>query len=282
MSRLAILYRGRLDSCNYGCSYCPFSKRDPARRVLERDRRELARFVAWAEGEARWELEILFTPYGEALIWPHYQEALVALSRCAHVRQVSIQTNASGRLGFLDAADRGRVSLWISWHPTEIALDPFAARILELHRAGTRLSVGAVAVPAHLELVEALRVALPVEVPMWINAQKPNVRYAEAERARWRAIDPAFDLDVRRHLTRGAACLTGEDTVSVAGDGTITRCHFVDDVLGNLYRDDLGEILRPRPCSRARCDCWIGYSNLPSLDLRRTFSGDGLLARIRA
>lgn len=282
MSRLAILYRGPLDSCNYACSYCPFAKREPARGVLERDRRDLARFVAWAQAAARWDLEVLFTPYGEALIWPHYQDAMVALSRCDHVRQVSIQTNASGRLAFLDATDRSRVSLWISWHPTEIAREAFVARVTGLHRAGTRLSVGAVAVPDHLEQVEALRAALPGSIPMWINAQKPGVRYPEAERARWRAIDPAFDVDARRHLTRGAACLTGEDTVSVAGDGTITRCHFVPDVLGNLYRDDLAAILRPRPCSRARCDCWIGYSNLPALDLRRSFAGDGLLARIRA
>jgi MoaA/NifB/PqqE/SkfB family radical SAM enzyme len=282
MKPLALLYRGPLDSCNYACSYCPFAKRDASRRTLERDRASLARFVGWAKQVAGWQLEILFTPYGEALIWPHYQAALVELSRADHVRQVSIQTNASGKLDFLDQADRARVSLWISWHPTEVELEPFARRIAALHEAGTRLSVGAVAVPEHLAAVEALRAALPPAVPMWINAQKPNARYGEAERARWRALDPAFDVDARRHLTRGAACLAGEDTISVSGSGVVTRCHFVDDVLGNLYEDDLETMLWPRPCTRARCDCFIGYSNLPALDLRRTFVDGGRLARIRA
>jgi MoaA/NifB/PqqE/SkfB family radical SAM enzyme len=282
MSALAILYRGPLDSCNYACRYCPFAKREPSRRMLESDRDALERFVAWVRDASRWDISLLFTPYGEALIWPHYQEALTELSRMPHVRQVSIQTNASGRLGFLDDVDRARISLWISWHPTEIALEPFVERVAALHEAGVRLSVGAVAVPEHLEQVEALRALLPAALSVWINAQKPNVRYPEHERARWRAIDPAFDLDTRRHLTRGQACLTGEDTISVDGDGTITRCHFVDEVLGNLYTQELETILKPRACSRARCDCFIGYVNLPTLDLRRSFVTDGWLARMRA
>lgn len=279
--RLAILYRGPLDSCNYACAYCPFAKRPPQKATLARDRAALERFVAWALAAREWRLEILFTPYGEALIWPWYRDALVQLSHAEHVKQVSIQTNASAPMTFLDDADRQRVSLWISWHPTEISLEDFAARVEALHASGTRMSVGAVAVPEHVQQVEALRRALPTEVPMWINAQKPGVRYAAPERERWRALDPAFDLDAKRHLTRGQECMTGEDTISVDGSGTIRRCHFVDDVLGDLYVDDLREVLRPRVCSRLSCDCWIGYSNVPGLDLRRTFVADGLLARMR-
>ena len=280
--RLAILYRGPLDSCNYACGYCPFAKRPPKKEVLSRDRAALEKFVAWALGARDWSLEVLFTPYGEGLVWPWYREALVQLSHAPHVKQASIQTNASGPMGFLDEADRQRVSLWISWHPTEISGEAFAAKIQGLHARGTRMSVGAVAVPQHLEQVEELRKLLPAGVPMWINAQKPGVRYTELERERWRALDPMFDLDAKRHLTRGQECMTGEDTISVDGSGTIRRCHFVDDVLGNLYVDDLRDVLRPRACSRLSCDCWIGYSNVPRLDLRRGFVDDGLLARIRA
>lgn len=280
--RLAVLYRGPLDSCNYTCSYCPFAKREPLRETLDADRAALARFVDWAISAREWDLELLFTPYGEALIWPWYRDAIVHLSHHAHVRQVTIQTNASGPISFLSEADRARVSLWISWHPTEISLQDFVERIEALHKLGTRMSVGAVAVPSHLEQVEALRRALPPDVPMWINAQKPGVQYTAPDRARWRAIDPAFDVDAKRHLTRGRACLTGEDTISVDGRGDIRRCHFIDDLLGNLYVDDLRALLRPRLCSRARCDCWIGYTNVPDLDLRKTFDPDGILARMRA
>ena len=90
--RLAVLYRGPLASCNYACGYCPFAKRPPDRATLARDRDALGRFVGWVGDAAGWRLELSFTPWGEALVWPWYRDALVQLSRSAHVRQVSIQT----------------------------------------------------------------------------------------------------------------------------------------------------------------------------------------------
>jgi MoaA/NifB/PqqE/SkfB family radical SAM enzyme len=281
VSRLGVLWRGPLDSCNYDCAYCPFAKRKASKRVLDADRAALQRFVGWVGSASRWSLEVLLTPYGEALIWPWYREALVRMSHVPHVRRVAIQTNGSAPLDFLADADRERVRLWISWHPTEIPADRFAARARALHEAGIGFSVGAVAVPEHLSAVEALREALPAAVPMWINAQKPGVRYDAEATARWSALDPAFPLDARPHRTRGRPCATGEEVVSVDGDGVVRRCHFVDEVLGNLYEADLADMLRPRPCPRARCDCYIGYAHLPDLDLRAAY-GDDLLARMRA
>ncbi|MFN7146966.1 MAG: radical SAM protein, partial [Myxococcota bacterium] len=149
-----------------------------------------------------------------------------------------------------------------------------------LHAAGVRLSVGAVAVPEHLAAVEALRAALPAAVPLWINAQKPGPRYDADAVARWSALDPDFALDARPHRTRGRACLAGEEALHVDGDGTIHRCHFVAGRLGNLYTDDLAALLAPRPCPRAKCDCYIGYAWLPDLGLRERY-GDDLVARIR-
>ncbi len=277
--RLGILWRGPLDSCNYSCGYCPFAKRRGLRRVLDADRAALARFVGWVEKSAC-SLEILLTPYGEGLIWPWYRDALVRLSQLPHVRRIGIQTNGSAPMGFLSAANLGSVALWISWHPTEVTRERFAAKALALHDAGVRFSVGAVAVPGQIDAVEALRELLPAAIPMWINAQKPGVRYDAEAVARWSRLDPGFPLDRHPHRTKGRRCVTGEEVVSVVGDGEIRRCHFVDDVLGNLYEADLDAILGPRPCPRARCDCYIGYANLPDLDLRGAY-GEDLLTRMR-
>ena len=276
MTPLGVLWRGPLDSCNYACTYCPFAKRAVDRRVLDADRAALTRFVAWVE-QAAFELEILFTPYGEALIWPWYRAALTHLSHLPNVRRVAIQTNGSAPWEWARDARLDTLALWISWHPTEISAEAFLERVHALRAAGLRVSIGAVAVPAHLAAIEALHAALP-DVPMWINAQKPGVRYDDA--ARWTAIDPDFPLDVRPHRSRGQACVTGESVISVDGDGTVRRCHFVDEVLGNLYSDDLPTLLRPRVCPRARCDCYIGYAHLPALGMRERY-GDDLLARIR-
>jgi hypothetical protein len=278
---LGILWRGPLDSCNYGCAYCPFAKRPAARAVLAADRAALARFTAWATAATAWRLQILFTPYGEGLIWPWYQDALVALSHTGHVELVAIQTNGSGRMDFVERADRARLALWMSWHPSEIDRAQFVARVAALHAAGTRLSVGMVAAPARIADAEALRRELPAAVPLWLNAEKPGVRFSDDDRARLRAIDGDFDLELRRHRSRGLACRTGDDVISVDGGGAIRRCHFVDDVLGDLYRDDLAAVLGPRPCPRGACDCWIGYAHLSSLGVRERHAPDGFLARIR-
>lgn len=278
---LEILWRGPLDSCNYSCDYCPFAKRAATKKVLEQDQRSLARFVDWVKTETRYALRILFTPYGEALIWPSYRQALVDLSHIPHVEQVSIQTNGSGPMDFLSAANLAKVSLWISWHPTEIQQIPFAEKICALHAQGVSLSVGAVAIPQHVEPIEALRNQIPSSIPMWLNAQKPGVRYSEKELQRFCAIDPDFDVDRRRHRSLGKECSTGYDSISVDGDGEITRCHFAPTRLGNLYSDDLSTLLSPRPCPRRTCDCWIGYVHLTELGLADRFPRPRRLARIR-
>nr|WP_277874821.1 hypothetical protein [Leptolyngbya sp. FACHB-16] len=42
---LTILYRGSLVSCNYGCEYCPFAKRQQSAAELAVDRQSLDRFA---------------------------------------------------------------------------------------------------------------------------------------------------------------------------------------------------------------------------------------------
>ena len=279
--RLGILWRGPLDSCNYGCAYCPFAKRPTRQANLDADRAALARFVAWVARATEWRLQLLFTPYGEALIWPWYRQALAQLSHLSHVELVAIQTNGSGPMDFLDAADRRRVALWMSWHPSEIARAAMVAKVAALSATGTRLSLGMVAAPARLADAEALRRELPPTVPMWLNAEKPLPRFTPDELTRFTGIDPDFALETRRQRTRGLDCRTGDEVVSIDGDGDVRRCHFVDDVLGNLYRDDLAALLRPRACTRATCECWIGYAHLPSLSVRERHAPDGFLARIR-
>lgn len=274
-----VFWRGPLDSCNYDCAYCPFAKRPARRGMLARDRAALARFLSWVAAYDR-PIEIMFTPYGEALIWPWYQEALIQLSWLPQVVQVAIQSNGSGALDRLGEANLEKLALWLSWHPSEISAADFVHRVLTLRGRGIRLSVGAVAVPAHLDGVEALRAALPAEVPLWINAQKPGPKPGAAELERWLRLDPDFLMDLRPHKSRGRACVTGETTVSVDGDGTVRRCHFVPEILGNLYQTPLDSMLEPRPCPKLRCDCYIGYSRMPELGLSQRY-GRGLLARMR-
>jgi hypothetical protein len=272
---LSILYRGPLASCNYDCPYCPFAKRHDPPEALRADRAALGRFVAWVTGETGTTISILFTPWGEGLTRSWYREAIVGLSHLPHVERVAIQTNLAVRPAFLAAADPATTALWCTYHPGQVSRAVFLARCAELRRLGVRFSVGVVGLPEHLAEARALRVDLPADVYLWVNAADGA---AEAE---WTALDPHFGYSVRPHAVAGADCRTGETVVSVDGDGTVRRCHFVPEPIGNLYDGSWQAGLRPRPCPNTTCDCHIGYVHLRRLPLYDVFAG-GVLERVAA
>jgi hypothetical protein len=276
---LALLYRGPLASCNYDCAYCPFAKRRDSREQLADDRAALARFVAWAADNPHDDrLSVLFTPWGEGLVRPWYRRALVTLSHLPHVERVAIQTNLATRLDWVAQADPTRLALWATYHPGQVTHARFLAKAAHLHAAGVRCSVGVVGLPEHLAAARAMRADLPSEVYLWVNAAEGRA-YDAAEEAEWTALDPLFGLSVRPHASAGHGCWTGETALSVRGDGTVWRCHFVPAPLGNLYDGSYRAALRPRPCPNRECDCHIGYVHLKRLDLHRVY-GAGLLERI--
>jgi MoaA/NifB/PqqE/SkfB family radical SAM enzyme len=278
---LSILYRGPLASCNYDCPYCPFAKRRDSREELRADRDALRRFVDWVvrnpDGD---QISVLFTPWGEGLTRSWYRDAMVELANLEQVTRVAIQTNLAGRLDWLADADRRTVALWATYHPGQVRRETFLQRCGRLRELGVRHSVGVVGLPAHLDEARALRAALPDEVYLWVNAADGQ-SYTAVEEADWTAIDPLFGYSVRPHASAGAQCRAGESVISVRGDGTVRRCHFVDTPLGNLYDGSYRAALRPRPCPNVVCDCHIGYVHLKTLPLYDVFA-DGVLERIPA
>jgi MoaA/NifB/PqqE/SkfB family radical SAM enzyme len=279
---LRILYRGPLASCNYDCPYCPFAKRRDSRETLERDARDLARFVAWACAAPE-PLAILFTPWGEGLVRRHYIEALVALSHAPRVQRVAIQTNLSSNLRWLERANRDTLALWCTYHPGEVTRERFTARLQRLREAGVRFSVGVVGAREHFAEIDALRAWLAPDEYLWINAldPRPPDYYSEAELQRLAGVDPHFTFNAAPPPSLGAVCRGGFDTVSVDGDGNVRPCHFLHTELGNLYDGSFAARRRPQTCSNARCDCFIGYSQRRDLAIPGQFA-QGILERVWA
>jgi MoaA/NifB/PqqE/SkfB family radical SAM enzyme len=280
--KLTILYRGPLSSCNYACDYCPFAKHQETDAEHAADAAALERFVGWVEGRITDQLSVFFTPWGEALIRRRYQQALARLSRLPHLEKVAIQTNLSCRLDWVEACDKSRLALWSTYHPGEVKRERFLAQCRELDARGVRFSVGVVGLKEHAAEVEALRRELPPHVYLWINAYKrvPDY-YTPAEVQAFTGIDPLFPLNNQRHSSQGQSCRTGASVLSVDGDGTLRRCHFVRDPLGNLYQPGWEALLRERPCPNDTCGCHIGYVHLDPLRLSETFRG-GIMERIPA
>ncbi|WP_042420909.1 STM4011 family radical SAM protein [Streptacidiphilus anmyonensis] len=277
---MTILYRGPLASCDYDCPYCPFAKRRDSRAELTADREALERFAAWVGEQRETRLSLLFTPWGEGLVRSWYRRTLAELSLLPHVRRVAIQTNLSHRTDWVERACPATLALWTTYHPGQVGHDRFLTKCRELDARGVRYSVGVVGDPAHLDAARRMRAALPEHVYLWVNAQEGR-RYSDAEAEPWTALDPLFPFSRDPHPSAGRACRTGETVVSVDGEGTVRRCHFVKQPLGNLYDGSFRAALRPRPCPLAVCDCHIGYVHLESLPLYDVFAG-GVLERIPA
>ena len=280
MVRYNILYRGPLSSCNYACDYCPFAKRAESHAELAKDRAALERFVAWTAEQAGDRLGILFTPWGEALIRPWYQRALRDLTRLEHVERAVIQTNLSCGLAWIEDCQISRLALWATYHPTEVSLDTFVAKVRRLYERGVRLSVGVVGLREHFDAIRRLRTILPSEVYLWINAYKRVPGYYSPDESReLEMLDPNFPINNQHHASFQNCCQAGETSFTVDGDGVMRRCHFVAEPIGNIYSGNWRTPLHARTCPNAVCSCHIGYVYLQPLRQDLIY-GENLLERI--
>ncbi len=278
--KLSILYRGPLSSCNYGCEYCPFAKVRETAAEHQADEMALKQFVTWMANRTSDRLSVLFTPWGEALIHKRYQSALIQLSHLSQIEKVAIQTNLSGSLQWIKQCDVTRLGLWATFHPSEISRARFVEKCWELEKHRVRFSVGVVGLKEHFDDIALLRQELPTSVYLWVNAYKRlDDYYTGSEIQQLSAIDPLFPLNNQRHLSLGRTCRTGHSVISVDGNGTIRRCHFVAEPLGNLYSADFEMVLKERLCPNETCGCHIGYVHLDNLHLYEVF-GEGVLERI--
>jgi hypothetical protein len=295
---LQVLYRGPLESCNYGCSYCPFAKRREQAAAVRVDREALTRFVDWAcdvanLGARAAALEVLFTPWGEALHRARYQKAIRRLLSEPHIPFVGVQTNLSAAPKWIETIrvdQRSKLTLWASWHPTETSLVSFVSRVQKTQALGATVSAGAVGLRENLALIDRLNEALHKvgSRVQWINAYKRGYRtprdyYTDEQVERLTRIDPWFGQDLLGERSIGRPCATGTDVVSIDGNGDVTRCHFTSRRLGNIYADPIDNIVSPpddyRPCPRGECNCFQGYVHLLDTKLHAAFSGSDALGR---
>lgn len=275
----SIIYRGLLSSCNYDCSYCPFGKTKNTRAELADDAQKLSRFVDWVETR-REQIGILMTPWGEGLIRSYYQKAMTHLSHFSNVERIAIQTNLSCGLKWMEKVNRESFALWTTFHPTQTSLETFVEKCQILDEMGIRYSVGMVGLKEDLGLIEKMREQLSPKTYFWVNAYKRVENYyTEEELNRLQAIDPLFSYNNKRHPSMGKACRAGSSSFTVDGEGNMRSCHFISNIIGNIYEPNFEQALLPKNCINDSCGCHIGYVNLEELKLEEKF-GNNFLERI--
>ncbi|REJ68211.1 MAG: radical SAM protein [Planctomycetota bacterium] len=280
---LTILYRGDLSSCNYDCPYCPFAKHWESKEELQADRDGLNRFCRWVAEQRDDRLSVFFTPWGEALVRNWYRQAIVSLTHLKHVEKVAVQTNLSCSLEWLSEAVATKVGLWCTYHPGQTIRDTFLRQCRQLDELNVSYSVGCVGLREHVTEIQSLRTQLPDSVYLWINAYKSQSDHYDDSTINtfntFTAIDPLFPVNNTRHPSLGKRCHTGQSVFTVDSRGDMRRCHFVDDVIGNIHDASYRDSLYARACPNETCGCHIGYVHLEELQLYPRF-GNGVLERV--
>lgn len=276
----SILYRGVLSGCNYSCNYCPFAKRKDSKEVLKQDAVDLQRFVDWVKTQTQHSIGILFTPWGEGLIRKHYQQAIIELSTMPHVNKVAIQTNLTCTLSWLERVNKEKVALWATYHPTQIDRATFLAKCSQLDTLHIKHSVGVVGFKNELDEIEIFRSQLNPNTYLWINVDKEALEpYTDTEIARMKKIDPYVGFNLIDHISKDLPCKAGHTAFSVDGNGNAMRCHFIKNIIGNIYDSNFEQCLYPRLCTNSICNCHIGYVHLDKLSQNEIY-GNQILERI--
>lgn len=271
-------YRGSLKSCNYSCSYCPFSKKRSSPKKLEEDRQQLFRFIGKLEEQKNAGGAVLIVPYGEALIHKYYWEGLAKLSKNARFDAVGAQSNlsfpADEMLRFYEAqgGDISKLRLWGTFHPEMTSVENFVSQCETLKKSQVSFSVGVVGVPEQISDIRKLRKCLDDDIYLWINKMDGLGRnYAEPEIEEFLAIDEYFELELKHHP---ADCEHCKNSIFVEADGRMRRCNLCRQSVGNIYEEVWKDIspcnatenfaaaeMASQPCSRKECSCYLAYNN---------------------
>lgn len=303
MEKETILYRGSLKSCNYRCSYCPFSKHRGSEREYERDRRQWFQFVdsllerslgpkkgcgaeksletgKGPEGERGgqpWSVgALMVVPYGEALIHGWYWQGMGRLAARDGLDCVGAQTNLSFpvKQSLREYQNAGgqmeKLRLWATFHPEMTDVQTFAGKCRELQDMGILICAGAVGVPENMDVIGRLGQLLPDGVYLWVNRMDGMRRcYTEEEILRFRQVDPFFDRELMSAEADGRQC---EGRLFVESDGRMRACNIGGDLGKNWYDRDWKEAFSgPLKCARKRCSCYLAYGGRADVTNRVLF-----------
>ncbi len=266
-AKTKLCYRGSLKSCNYSCSYCPFSKKKTTVKELKQDQEALFRFVKSIEERYHHVQAVQIVPYGEALIHDYYWEALARLSSVSNIQAIGAQTNASFSVDrklevfYISGGERSKLRLWLSFHPSMISLEKFLKQCELLEKSHISYCVGAVGMMENLPLIQQLRSQLPEHIYMWINkpdiskyntSYKPTMEEVEA----FLKVDPYYTLECRHYPAREEFCA---EYAFVEADGSVKLCNISQTVLGNWYQDSKETDDMEKHCNKKECNCYLAY-----------------------
>ena len=278
-----IYYRGKLNSCNYTCSYCPFGKKSHLTATTQ-DEQAWNRFITAIEQWKGGPLQLFIIPYGEALIHRYYRKGIIHLAALPQVAGISCQTNLSFSADeWLDEFSAtptliSKIKIWASFHPEMTSVESFVRRLHTLYNAGIQVCAGAVGNPMAKSVLGDLRNALLPDIYLFINAMQGLKSPLSVEDIRFfTQLDNLFEYDLKNASAQWTICSGGRSSCFIDWKGDIFACPRSQVKIGNLYQNQILDLLLP--CRRKVCDCYIAFSNLTNHPLHRIM-GAGAFWRI--
>ena len=278
-----IYYRGKLNSCNYTCSYCPFGKKSHLTATTQ-DEQAWNRFITAIEQWQGGPLQLFIIPYGEALIHRYYRKGIIHLAALPQVAGISCQTNLSFSADeWLDEFSAtptliSKIKIWASFHPEMTSVESFVRRLHTLYNAGIQVCAGAVGNPMAKSVLGDLRNALLPDIYLFINAMQGLKSPLSVEDIRFfTQLDNLFEYDLKNASAQWDICSGGRSSCFIDWKGDIFGCPRSQVKIGNLYQNQILDLLLP--CRRKVCDCYIAFSNLTNHPLHRIM-GAGAFWRI--
>ena len=278
-----IYYRGKLNSCNYTCSYCPFGKKSHLTATTQ-DEQAWNRFITAIEQWQGGPLQLFIIPYGEALIHRYYRKGIIHLAALPQVAGISCQTNLSFSADeWLDEFSStptliSKIKIWASFHLEMTSVESFVRRLHTLYNAGIQVCAGAVGNPMAKSVLSDLRNALLPDIYLFINAMQGLKSPLSVEDIRFfTQLDNLFEYDLKNASAQWDICSGGRSSCFIDWKGDIFGCPRSQVKIGNLYQNQILDLLLP--CRRKVCDCYIAFSNLTNHPLHRIM-GAGAFWRI--
>lgn len=297
MAPLRIWYVAAQRLCNLDCPYCvsvgSWSKSRRHDWETSTDRDAFADIVSWI-GTRPFEVSLRLGSLGEPFASPFFLQQAAWLTRRPQVRFVELLSNASllqRRLPTMEStANLGKLSLWLTWHRTQMSLEKFisAAEFAQREYGCFVVVNGLLFSSRDVGALRQLRDAadqagLRFNLDLGYDPHTPSRTFSDFEPARAvpalrdrkaasQVIDAVRAAGGEPELTRvallglkapqGRPCRSGHDYLFIDIHGNAYRCSRYSalgrDCYGNVLEPDFDLRLRSRtwaPCEAANGCC---------------------------
>ena len=249
-----IYYRGNIDFCNYACSYCPFAKKKRDEEKLKKDELSLKKLYEHIKNQTE-KLNLMITPYGEALYQELYQIYIAKLSKLENINKIGIQTNLSLDMNKFykilesEKAKTEKIMLWATYHSQFSKIEEFVKKV---NSSKLNISVGIVASTQNNEEITKLRKLLNKSVYLWINAMdKRKNAFDNKLIEKLNEIDPMFMYEFKKYRNENefSKCNSYNNTYIDMGMYS-SNCFFKKK-----------KAISHTCNNHKKCDCYLGYCN---------------------